>query len=130
MKQSNLIFLLVISRVHANQEVAELLARKIVGYGEKVPIGGHESECRPPVTIVANVDVGLLGVVAADRNEISVEQRQVFFVGECLLVHTLAEAAPECGEEKHHRLVVIASEIEWMVAPFVPMNKVCSILNG
>src|SRR5918995_84751 len=99
----------MISRVHANQKITEVFARKIICDREQVSVSGHESDCRPTVAIVANVDVGSLGIVAADRNEISVEEREIFIIRECLLVHALAKAAPECGEKKHHWLVLVAS---------------------
>jgi hypothetical protein len=63
-----------------------------------------------------------LSVVASDRNEISVEERPVLVVGECLLVHALAEAAPERGKKKHYRLILVASESKRIVAPFAPMD--------
>ena len=84
-----MVLFLVINRVHANEEIAKLLARKIVCYRKQDAVSGHESNCRPTVTIVANVDVGSLGIVAADRNEISVEQRQVFDAVAVALPHPI-----------------------------------------
>jgi hypothetical protein len=62
-------------------------------------LGCEKSNRGPTVLTVADVNVRPLRVFDPERDEAAIQESNVFIIGECDLIHSLAETAPESSEK-------------------------------
>ena len=88
------------------------------------PHGSQECDAGPAVLVVAGVDVGTLGVLNSNGDEIGVQKGDGLVVGQRGLVHALAEATPESPDVQHDEFVLLLSCVERFLPPLTPVDEI------